>query len=95
MDAAADARFGRAMHRTIGDVLELDRNQGDQLTRELQEFVHCVRSGASPRCGGEEGRDALVLAGRILHSIAANTDPQAAAARPGVLFAPAPVNAAA
>jgi predicted dehydrogenase len=77
------------------DVLELDRNQGDQLTRELQEFVHCVRSGAQPRCGGEEGRDALVLAGRILHSLAANADPSSTAARPGVLFGPVRTNVAA
>jgi predicted dehydrogenase len=77
------------------DVLELDRNQGDQLTRELQEFVHCVRSGETPRCGGEEGRDALVLAGRILSSIAANTEAEVSADRPGPLFRPVSVNAAA
>jgi predicted dehydrogenase len=76
-------------------VLELDRNQGDQLTRELQEFVHCVRHGVRPRCGGEEGRDALVLAGRILHSIAANADPQLEGMHPGVLFRPVRTNAAA
>jgi predicted dehydrogenase len=77
------------------DVRELDCNQGDQLTRELQEFVHCLRSGTQPRCGGEEGRDALVLAGRILHGIAANADPQAQQGRPGTLFLPVPANAAA
>jgi predicted dehydrogenase len=77
------------------DVLELDRNQGDQLTRELQEFVHCVRQGVRPRCAGEEGRDALVLAGRILNSMAANADSQPEAVRQGVLFRPVRANAAA
>jgi predicted dehydrogenase len=49
--------------------LDLDCDKGDQLMRELQEFIHCVRTGAQPRAGGEEGRDALVLAARILDCI--------------------------
>jgi predicted dehydrogenase len=56
--------FGRHIER-----LDLDCDEGDQLMRELQEFIHCVRTGASPRVGGQEGCDALVLAARILDSI--------------------------
>jgi predicted dehydrogenase len=54
------------------DVLELDRNQGDQLTRELQEFIHCVQTGDRPRVSGEQGLEAIALADRILASIAAH-----------------------
>jgi predicted dehydrogenase len=51
------------------ELLELDCNQGDQLSRELEEFVTCVRTGVRPRAGGAEGRDALGLAERILKSL--------------------------
>ena len=43
---------------------------GDQLTRELQEFVTCVRTGGRPRVDGAAGRDAVVLAGRVLEAMA-------------------------
>ena len=49
---------------------ELDCNHGpDQLTRELQHFVQCVRTGKKPRVSGEDGRAALALAERILESV--------------------------
>jgi len=41
----------------------------DQLTRELQEFVQCVRTGARPRVDGAAGRAALALAGQVLDSL--------------------------
>jgi predicted dehydrogenase len=44
-------------------------DHGDQLTRELLHFVHCVQTGARPRVSGEEGRKALDLAARILESV--------------------------
>jgi predicted dehydrogenase len=44
-------------------------HQADQLTRELQEFVRCVRTGAQPRADAAAGRDALALASRVLDSI--------------------------
>jgi predicted dehydrogenase len=50
-------------------VLELDCNQGDQLTRELEDFVHCVRTGSRPRVRGEDGRDAVALAAKVVQSI--------------------------
>jgi predicted dehydrogenase len=60
----ANDLFGRHLH-----VLNLDRNQGDQLTRELEHFVHCLTTGAKPRVGGQEACSALALAMRILESI--------------------------
>jgi predicted dehydrogenase len=56
--------FGRYLQ-----VLDLDRQDGDQLTKELQHFLYCVRIGCQPRVSGEDGRDAIALAGRILESI--------------------------
>jgi predicted dehydrogenase len=48
---------------------EIDCNRGDQLTRELQDFIHCVQTGTQPRVSGAEGRDALAVAARILDSV--------------------------
>ena len=59
--------FGRHLH-----VRELDCGGGDQLTRELQDFLHCVRTGARPRVDGAAGRDAVALAGRVLEAVAAH-----------------------
>ena len=52
--------------------LELDCNHGDQLTRELEDFVRCVQTGSPPRVTGEAGRDAIALAERILQSVQAH-----------------------
>jgi predicted dehydrogenase len=73
--------FGRHLQ-----TLELDCDSGDQLTRELEEFVRCVRTGQRPRVDGAAGRDALAVAGRVLEGLRAHHLP---AAR-GPLFAPAP-----
>jgi len=57
--------FGKHM-----ETLELDCvRDHDQLTAELRHFVGCVRSGRMPRVSGEDGRDALALADRILASV--------------------------
>lgn len=56
--------FGRHIQ-----VQELNCNAGDQLTGELQDFLHCVRTHQRPRVDGAAGRDALALAGRILDSL--------------------------
>src|SRR5262249_44499032 len=45
---------------------------GDQLTRELQDFVHCVQKGTGPRVTAEDGRDAVALASEILESISSH-----------------------
>jgi len=62
-------------------VLELDCNHGDPLSRELEDFIRCVRSGSRPRASGEAGRDAVALAVRVVESLekhAWNGDPYGA-----------------
>ncbi len=59
-----DDLFGRHF-----EVCHLDCNQGDQLTKELSDFVHCVRTNTKPRVSGEDGLTALSLAHRVLDSI--------------------------
>jgi predicted dehydrogenase len=57
--------FGKHM-----ETLELDCiRDHDQLTSELRHFVGCVKTGRMPRVSGEDGRDALALADRILASV--------------------------
>jgi predicted dehydrogenase len=54
------------------EVTEVDcsqRHGPDALTRELQEFVRCVRGGQAPRADAEAGRNALALASQVLDSI--------------------------
>jgi predicted dehydrogenase len=53
---------------------ELDCNTSgpDQLTRELEEFVAAVRTGAPVRVTGEQGRDALAVACRVVESLLAH-----------------------
>ena len=61
-----DELFGRHLQ-----VLKQDCNTNrDQLTSELQHFVSCVQYGSRPRVSGEDGRDAIALASRILQSMA-------------------------
>jgi len=51
------------------EVREFEHNEGDQLTEEVRHFVHCVRTGQRPRVTGEDGRDAIALAERVLEQI--------------------------
>lgn len=51
------------------ELCELDCNQGDQLTRELEHFVNCVREHSSPLVGGLEARRAIALAMQIQERI--------------------------
>jgi predicted dehydrogenase len=44
----------------------------DQLTNELRHFIDCVRHGRRPRVSGEDGREALALAERIIASMKAH-----------------------
>lgn len=57
--------FGKHM-----ETLDLDCvSDHDQLTAELRHFIQCVRTGRMPRVSGEDGRDALALADRILANV--------------------------
>jgi predicted dehydrogenase len=69
LDPAALAALKAELFGRHVQVQELDCNSGDQLTKELQDFVHCVRTGGRPRVDGTAGRDVLALASRILDSL--------------------------
>jgi predicted dehydrogenase len=70
MDPAAKARLKDEVFGRHLQVLNLDGDRkNDQLTSELRHFVDCVRSGRRPRVTGEDGRDALELAERVLEAV--------------------------
>ena len=56
--------FGRYLQ-----VCEFACGTRDQLTSELEDFVHCIRTGERPRVDGTAGRDAVALATQILSCI--------------------------
>jgi predicted dehydrogenase len=64
-EALKDEVFGKHLQH-----IELHCTRpNDQLTNELRHFVECVRTGRRPRVSGEDGREALALAERILTSL--------------------------
>jgi predicted dehydrogenase len=70
LDAAAKARLKDEVFGRYLQVLHLDGDRkGDQLTAELRHFVDCVKTGRRPRVTGEDGRDALELAERVLGAL--------------------------
>lgn len=70
MDAASRARLKDDVFGRYLQVLNLDGDRKwDQLTAELRHFTDCVRTGRNPRVSGEDGRDALELAERILDAL--------------------------
>jgi hypothetical protein len=73
VDQLDPARRTKLAEEVFGRHLEMcDRTctaPADQLTRELQHFVQCVRTGSTPRVTGEDGRAALALACRVLESV--------------------------
>jgi predicted dehydrogenase len=71
--AAPPASLKAELYGRHLQVLDLDcRADRDQLTRELEDFLHCVRTGERPRVEGEDGYEALALAARVLDSIRAH-----------------------
>ncbi|HWG46030.1 MAG TPA: Gfo/Idh/MocA family oxidoreductase [Gemmataceae bacterium] len=72
LDAPTLATLKTELFNRHVQVRELDCAAGDQLTRELQDFVHSVRTGQPPRVDGVAGRDVLALASRILDSLHAH-----------------------
>jgi predicted dehydrogenase len=70
MDTSARARLKDEVFGKHLEVLAVDGNRKwDQLTNELRHFIDCVKTGATPRVTGEDGRDALAIAERILASV--------------------------
>ena len=56
----------------FGKVLRIDRVQPearDQLTMELEDFVHSARTGFRPRVSGDDGLRAVRLADAILKGV--------------------------
>jgi predicted dehydrogenase len=73
LDPGAKARLKDEVFGRHLEVLNVDGDRrGDQLTAELRHFVDCVRTGRTPRVTGEDGRDALALAERVLASLRAH-----------------------
>jgi predicted dehydrogenase len=91
LDAASLARLKTELYGRHLQTLELDCHGGDQLTRELQDFLHCVRTGERPRASGEDGLEALALATRILESLHAHPWEGHAGGPTGPLHLPAPL----
>jgi predicted dehydrogenase len=70
LDAAARARLKEELFGRYLQVLHLDGDRkGDMLTAEIQHFLHCVRTGERPRVSGQDGREALALAERVLDAL--------------------------
>jgi predicted dehydrogenase len=91
LDASALARLKAELHGGYLQTTALDCQGGDQLTRELQDFLHCVRTGERPRASGEDGRDAVALAGRVLESLRGHAWEGRADGPMGPLHLPAPL----
>ncbi len=73
MDAQSKARLKDEVFGRYLETLHVDGDRKwDQLTAELRHFVDCVRTGNSPRVRGEDGRDALALAERVLGALRAH-----------------------
>jgi predicted dehydrogenase len=69
LDPASRARlreelFGRHLETRV-----IDGKVRDQLTAEVQHFIDCVRSGATPAVTGADAREAVALAGAIVDAI--------------------------
>src|SRR5262249_36956674 len=81
-----DELFTRHLH-----LLEIDRNQGDQLTCELQHFVQCVQMGTTPRVSCVDRGNAIELPHRILNCMRFNRWASKADSQTGPTHLPAPL----
>jgi predicted dehydrogenase len=104
LDAATAASLKAELFTRYFQTQEIDCAGGDQLTAELQDFLGCAREGRAPRVDGVAGRDAVVLATRVLDALrqhawdgdtAGPTGPQQIPAATGALFLPPAHRAAA
>ncbi len=70
MDTISKARLKDDLFGRYMQVLSVSGDRkNDQLTSELRHFTDCVRRNRRPRVSGEDGRDALELAERVLVSV--------------------------
>lgn len=75
------------------DLLRIEDYQGepcDQLTAELLDFADSIQNARAPRVTGEQGRDAVAVAERVLQKIAEHQWDGHRAGRTGALVQPAP-----
>jgi predicted dehydrogenase len=99
LDAAGLATLQADLFGRHLQTLERECSQsGDQLTRELQHFLACVRTGQPPRVDGTAAREAIAVATRIVESLrrhswdgeaGGSVGPHQLPASQGVLFGPA------
>jgi predicted dehydrogenase len=66
LDAASRAKIREELFTKYLPLTTIDGQAKDQLTAEIAHFVHCVRTGQTPRVDAEAGRDAIALAERIV-----------------------------
>jgi len=55
------------------ETIDVPAPAADALTQELQEFVHCVHTGATPSVDGQQGLRAITVAHQVLESVAAHS----------------------
>jgi predicted dehydrogenase len=106
LDAATLASLKSELFTRYFEAREVDcagRHKADQLTRELEDFVACVRVAGRPRVDGRAGLAALELADQVLASLRGHAwegradgpvGPRQLPAPRGWLFAPARQEAA-
>jgi predicted dehydrogenase len=92
-EATTPASFKAELFTRHIETLEVDCAGGDQLTAELNDFLHCVRVGDTPRVDGTAGRDAIALASLILDGIRNHAWEGDAAGPTGQWDLPAPAGA--
>jgi predicted dehydrogenase len=73
LSPAARAALPKELYGNHLQMIDLDCNRGDQLTRELQHFVDCARSGTVPRVSGADGAAAIHVAAWILENVRTHT----------------------
>lgn len=83
LDPASRARIREELFTRHLEMRTIEGKTQDQLTCELQDFVHCVRTGQTPRVSGKDGLAAVGIAEKIVQAIRAQ---RSSAAPQGLLF---------
>lgn len=72
LDPQSMQRFKETMFSDYLQTHVTDESKLDQLTAELSDFIHCVRTGEEPKVTGEDGLAAVTVAHSILANISAH-----------------------
>lgn len=89
LDPASRARIREELFTRHLEMLTVDGKAQDQLTCELQEFVHCVQTGRTPRVSGHDGLAAIQVAEQILGALREHSWSASLAGPHGMLQMPA------